>query len=80
MSPAGASVKVADILAKIPHVAVAAPVNVQVDSNLDTTYGIEFNSFNALLPSPSSPELLFRAPTTSLLTTTPRRIKRWGIR
>jgi putative ABC transport system permease protein len=50
MSPAGASVKVADILAKISHVAVAAPVNVQVDSNLDTTYGIEFDSFNALLP------------------------------
>ena len=50
MSPAGASVKVADILANVPHVVVAAPVNVQVDSNLDTTYGIEFNSFNALLP------------------------------
>jgi putative ABC transport system permease protein len=50
MSPAGASVKVADILAKIPHVAVAAPVNVQINSSLDTIYGIDFKSFNDLLP------------------------------
>jgi putative ABC transport system permease protein len=50
MSPAGASIKVADILAKIPHVAVAAPVNVQINSSLDTIYGIDFKSFNDLLP------------------------------
>src|SRR5271155_1229833 len=50
MSPAGASIKVADILAKIPHVAVAAPVNVQVNSSLDTIYGIDFKTFNGLLP------------------------------
>jgi putative ABC transport system permease protein len=50
MSPAGASVKVADLLAKIPHVAVAAPVNVQINSSLDTIYGIDFKSFNDLLP------------------------------
>jgi putative ABC transport system permease protein len=50
MSPAGASIKVADVLAKIPHVAVAAPVNVQINSSLDTIYGIDFKSFNALLP------------------------------
>jgi putative ABC transport system permease protein len=50
MSPAGASIKVADVLAQIPHVAVAAPVNVQINSSLDTIYGIDFESFNALLP------------------------------
>jgi putative ABC transport system permease protein len=50
MSPAGASIKVAGVLAQIPHVVVSAPVNVQVDSNLDTTYGIDFKSFNDLLP------------------------------
>jgi putative ABC transport system permease protein len=50
MSPAGASIKVADILAKIPHVVVAAPVNIQVNSSLDTIYGIDFQSFNGLLP------------------------------
>jgi putative ABC transport system permease protein len=50
MSPAGASIKVADVLAKIPHVVVSAPVNVQINSSLDTIYGIDFESFNALLP------------------------------
>jgi putative ABC transport system permease protein len=50
MSPAGASIKVADVLAQIPHVAVAAPVNVQINSSLDTIYGIDFKTFNALLP------------------------------
>jgi putative ABC transport system permease protein len=50
MSPAGASIKVADVLAKLPHVAVAAPVNVQINSSLDTIYGIDFKSFNGLLP------------------------------
>ena len=50
MSPAGASIKVADVIAKIPHVAVAAPVNIQINSSLDTIYGIDFKSFNGLLP------------------------------
>jgi len=50
MSPAGASIKVADVLAKIPHVVVSAPVNVQINSSLDTIYGIDFKTFNALLP------------------------------
>jgi putative ABC transport system permease protein len=50
MSPAGASIKVADVLAKIPHVVVSAPVNVQINSSLDTIYGIDFKSFNGLLP------------------------------
>ena len=50
LSPAGASIKVADILAQVPHVAVVAPVNVQITSSLDSIYGIDFKSFNGLLP------------------------------
>lgn len=50
MSPAGASIKVADVLAKVPHVKVAAPVNIQINSSLDNIYGIDFDSYNALLP------------------------------
>ncbi|WP_260706234.1 ABC transporter permease [Edaphobacter flagellatus] len=50
MSAAGASIKVADILAKIPHVAVAAPVNVHLTNSLDSIYGIDYKSFNDLLP------------------------------
>jgi putative ABC transport system permease protein len=50
MSPAGASIKVAGVLAQVPHVVVAAPVNIQITSSLDNIYGIDFKTFNALLP------------------------------
>src|SRR5262249_39129504 len=50
MSAAGASIKVADVIAKIPHVAVVAPVNIQLTGSLDSIYGIDFKSFNGLLP------------------------------
>ncbi|WP_263367581.1 ABC transporter permease [Edaphobacter bradus] len=50
MSSAGISVKVGDILAKIPHVAIAAPVYIQLSSSLDSIYGIDYKSFNDLLP------------------------------
>jgi putative ABC transport system permease protein len=50
MSPAGASIKVADILAQLPHVVVSAPVNVQITSSLDSIYGIDYKTFNGLLP------------------------------
>jgi putative ABC transport system permease protein len=50
MSPAGASIKVADIIAEIPHVVVSAPVNVQITSSLDSIYGIDYKTFNGLLP------------------------------
>jgi putative ABC transport system permease protein len=50
MSSAGMSVKVGDILAKIPHVTVAAPVYIQLSSSLDSIYGIDYKSFNDLLP------------------------------
>jgi putative ABC transport system permease protein len=50
MSPAGASIKVSDVIAKVPHVAVVAPVNVQLNNALDSIYGIDFKSFNDLAP------------------------------
>jgi putative ABC transport system permease protein len=50
MSPAGASIKVANVLAKIPHIVVAAPVNIQITGTLDNIYGIDFKSYDALLP------------------------------
>jgi putative ABC transport system permease protein len=50
MSPAGASIKVAGVLAKIPHIVVAAPVNIQITGTLDNIYGIDFKSYDALLP------------------------------
>ena len=50
MTPAGASIKVADILGKLPHVQVAAPVNIQLTNGLDSIYGVDFKSFNGLAP------------------------------
>lgn len=50
MSAAGASIKVGDVIAKIPHVAVAAPVNITLTGSLDSIYGIDYNSFNNLQP------------------------------
>ncbi len=52
LSSAATSVKVADVLAGLPHVAVASPVNIQltVGSSLENIYGIDFKSFDALKP------------------------------
>lgn len=50
MSGAGASIKVTDVIRKIPHVAVVAPVNIAVTSSLDSIYGIDYQSFSALAP------------------------------
>lgn len=50
MSAAGASIKVGDVIAKIPHVAVAAPVNITLTGSLDSIYGIDYKSFNDLSP------------------------------
>jgi putative ABC transport system permease protein len=50
MSAAGASIKVADVLAKIPHVVVSAPVNIQITNSFDNIYGIDFKTYNDLLP------------------------------
>ncbi len=52
LSSAATSVKVADVLAGLPHVAVAAPVNVQLTAGtaLENIYGIDFKTYNALKP------------------------------
>lgn len=52
VSGAAASVAVADVLRGLPHVTVAAPVNVQLTggSTLENIYGIDYPSFNALRP------------------------------
>src|SRR5258708_2349815 len=47
---AGASIKVAEILAQLPHIKVVAPVNIQITSSLDNIYGIDFKTYDALLP------------------------------
>ncbi len=52
MSGAAASIDVAKVLRTLPHVQVAAPVNIQftVGKNLENIYGIDYASFNALRP------------------------------
>jgi len=50
MSSAGASIKIASLLAKVPHVQVSAPVNIQITGALDNIYGIDFKTFNGLAP------------------------------
>ncbi len=52
VSGAPVSAKVAGVLAKLPHVAVAAPVTVQLTlgKSVENIYGIDYQSFNALKP------------------------------
>ena len=50
MSPAGVSIKAGQEIAKIPYIQVVAPVNVQITGTLDSIYGIDFRSFDALKP------------------------------
>ncbi len=50
MSPAGVSIKAGGVIAQIPHILVVAPVNVQITGTLDSIYGIDFKSFDALKP------------------------------
>ncbi len=52
-SSANASVKVAAVLQALPHVEVAAPVNIKLimgASSVENIYGIDYASFNALRP------------------------------
>lgn len=51
-SSASASVKVAGVLDKLPHVEVAAPVYIKLvaGTSLENIYGIDFASYNALKP------------------------------
>jgi putative ABC transport system permease protein len=52
MSGAAASIQVADVLRTLPHVEVAAPVNIQLTAgkSLENIYGIDYASYNALRP------------------------------
>jgi putative ABC transport system permease protein len=52
MSGAAASIKVADVLRGLPHVVVAAPVNIQLTAgkSLENIYGIDFKSYDDLKP------------------------------
>jgi len=49
---ASAPIAVADVLRKLPHVEVVAPVNIKLTlgSTLDSVYGIDFTTYNALRP------------------------------
>jgi putative ABC transport system permease protein len=49
---ASADVRIAGVLAKMPHVLVAAPVNIKLTlgSSVENIYGIDFASYNALRP------------------------------
>jgi putative ABC transport system permease protein len=52
MSGASMSVKIADVLRRLPHVTVVSPVNAQfsMGSSVETIFGIDFVSFDALRP------------------------------
>ncbi|AXC13124.1 ABC-type transporter [Acidisarcina polymorpha] len=52
ISGAPVPAKIADVLRKVPHVAVAAPVivNLTAGASLETIWGIDYASFNALRP------------------------------
>jgi putative ABC transport system permease protein len=52
MSGAAASIQVTDVLRGLPHVEVAAPVNIQLTAGktLENIYGIDYASYNALRP------------------------------
>ncbi len=52
MGGATMSVKLADVLGRLPHVTVVSPVNAQfsMSGNVETIFGIDYPSFNALRP------------------------------
>jgi putative ABC transport system permease protein len=52
VSGAPAPIKVADVLRKVPHIAVVAPVitNLSTAGSVETIWGIDFASYNALKP------------------------------
>ena len=51
-SSASADVRIAEVLRKLPHVQVVAPVNIRLTTGttLENIYGIDYASFNALRP------------------------------
>ena len=52
LSAASADVRIANVLRELPHVQVAAPVNIKLTTGatLENIYGIDYASFNALRP------------------------------
>ena len=52
VSGAPASAKIADVLRKLPHIAVASPAIQQISTQtaVETIWGIDYESFNALRP------------------------------
>jgi putative ABC transport system permease protein len=52
MSGASMSVKIGDVLRPLPHVTVVSPVNAEfsMGTSVETIFGIDFDSFNALRP------------------------------
>jgi putative ABC transport system permease protein len=51
-SSASADVRIANVLRTLPHVKVAAPVNIKLTlgSSVENIYGIDYDSYNALRP------------------------------
>jgi putative ABC transport system permease protein len=51
-SSAAADVRIADVLRKLPHIEVVAPVNIKLTAgaSLENIYGIDFASYDALRP------------------------------
>lgn len=52
VSSAAADVRIGDVLRKLPHVQVVAPVNIRLTTGatLENIYGIDYATFNALRP------------------------------
>src|SRR5579871_1487450 len=52
MGGASMSLKLVDVLRRLPHVAVVSPVNAQfsMGSSVETIFGIDYDSFDALRP------------------------------
>ncbi len=51
-SSASADIRIADVLRKLPHVAVVSPINIKLTTgaSLENLYGIDFQSYDALKP------------------------------
>lgn len=69
VSGAPAPIKIADILRKLPHVKVVAPVIAQLTTSnaVETIYGIDFESYNALKPFVFLSGGPFRGPTDLII-------------
>jgi putative ABC transport system permease protein len=64
VGPVSMPVKLADVLRKLPHVTVVAPAALQLSTsgNIEIQYGIDYESYNALLPFTFITGTPFRGP------------------